>query len=90
MISPNDTITEPGKECRDAQDIVDRGHRPDLFRAAAPPTYKEPLDAKTLDTIRSGFSKLMELANRHDFKALHEMFWQSPSTLLVGEERDPL
>jgi len=24
--------------------------------AAAPPTYKEPLDAKTLDTIRSGFS----------------------------------
>ena len=42
--------------------------------AAAPPTYKEPPDAKTLDTIRSGFSKLMELANRHDFKALHEMF----------------
>src|ERR1700722_10709562 len=53
--------------------------------AAAPPTYKEPLEAKTLDTIRSGFSKLMELANRHDFKALHEMFWQSPSTLLVAK-----
>jgi len=28
--------------------------------AAAPPTYKEPLDAKTLDTFRSGFSKLMD------------------------------
>jgi hypothetical protein len=27
----------------------------------------------------------MELANQHDFKALHEMFWQSPSTLLVAE-----
>jgi hypothetical protein len=89
VISPNDTITEPGKECRDAQDIVDRGHRPDRFRAAAPPTYKEPLDAKTLDTIRSGFSKLMELANRHDFKALHEMFWQSPSILLVAKNGIP-
>src|ERR1700730_3621254 len=57
--------------------------------AAAPPTYKEPLDTKTLDTIRSGFSKLMELANRHDFKALHEMFWQSPSTLLVAKNGIP-
>ena len=27
----------------------------------------------------------MELANRHDFKALHGMFWQSPSTLLVAK-----
>jgi hypothetical protein len=53
--------------------------------AAAPHTDKEPLDAQTLDTIRSEFSKLMELANRHDFKALHEMFWQSPSALLVAK-----
>ena len=27
----------------------------------------------------------MELANNHDFKALHGMFWQSPSTLLVAK-----
>ena len=27
----------------------------------------------------------MELANRHDLKALHEMFWQSPSALLVAK-----
>jgi hypothetical protein len=52
---------------------------------AAPATYKEPLDVQTLDTIRSEFSKLMELANQHDFRALHEMFWQSPSTLLVAK-----
>jgi hypothetical protein len=57
--------------------------------AAAPGTYKEPLDARTLDTIKSEFSKLMELANRHDFKALHEMFWQSPSTLLVAKNAMP-
>jgi hypothetical protein len=57
--------------------------------AAAPANSKEPLDAQTLDTIRSDFRKLMELANRHDFQALHEMFWQSPSTLLVAKNAMP-
>jgi hypothetical protein len=51
--------------------------------AAAPAAYKEPLDVQTLNTIKAEFGKLMELANRHDFKALHRMFWQSPSALLV-------
>ncbi|WLB91215.1 MULTISPECIES: hypothetical protein [Bradyrhizobium] len=46
---------------------------------------KEPLDAATLSAIKSKFGRLMELANKHDFKALHEMFWQSPSTLLVAK-----
>jgi hypothetical protein len=27
----------------------------------------------------------MELANKHDLKALHEMFWKSPSALLVAK-----
>jgi hypothetical protein len=27
----------------------------------------------------------MELANRHDLRALHEMFWQSPSALLLAK-----
>ena len=57
--------------------------------AAAPAAYKEPLDAQTLDTIKSEFGKLMELANRHDFKALHGMFWQSPSALLVAKSAIP-
>ena len=46
---------------------------------------KEPLDAATLGAIRAKFGRLMELANKHDFKALHGMFWQSPSTLLVAK-----
>lgn len=46
---------------------------------------KEPLDATVLNAIKSKFGRLMELANKHDFKALHEMFWQSPSTLLVAK-----
>ncbi|WP_076862687.1 hypothetical protein [Bradyrhizobium mercantei] len=52
---------------------------------AAPAVGREPLDAATLGAIRSKFGRLMELANRHDFKALHGMFWQSPSTLLVAK-----
>jgi hypothetical protein len=56
---------------------------------AAPAAHREPLDAATLNTVRSRFSTLMELANRHDLKALHEMFWQSPSALLVAKH-DPV
>ena len=53
--------------------------------AAAPAGSDGPLDAESLNTIRSQFSRLMELANKHDFKSLHGMFWQSPSTLLVAK-----
>jgi hypothetical protein len=56
---------------------------------AAPAASAEPLDAATLNTIKSQFGRLMELANNHDFKALHEMFWQSPSTLLVAKSAIP-
>jgi len=47
------------------------------------------LDAATLNKIKSQFGRLMELANKHDFKALHGMFWQSPSTLLVAKSAIP-
>lgn len=57
--------------------------------AAAPAVSREPLDAASLDTIRSRFGRLMELANAHDFNSLHGMFWQSPSTLLVAKSAIP-
>jgi len=57
--------------------------------AAAPAAYRDPLDAQTLNKIRSKFSELIQLANRHEFKALHEMFWQSPSALLVAKSAIP-
>jgi hypothetical protein len=50
---------------------------------------RDPLDAETLTTIRSEFGKLMELANRHDIDAIHRMFWQSPSALLVAKSAIP-
>ncbi len=53
--------------------------------ASAASVRKEPLDAATLSAIKSKFGMLMELANKHNFKALHGMFWQSPSTLLVAK-----
>ncbi len=56
---------------------------------AVPAPNREPFDAQTLNTIGSQFGKLMELANKHDLKALHEMFWQSPSALLVAKSAIP-
>ena len=53
--------------------------------AASPEIIEEPLDSAVLSTIKTKFGTLMELANRHDFDALHDMFWQSPSTLLVAK-----
>jgi hypothetical protein len=52
---------------------------------AAAAAYRDPLAAPTLNTIKSRFGELIALANRHDLKALHLMFWQSPSVLLVAK-----
>jgi hypothetical protein len=57
--------------------------------AAAPAAYRDPLDVQTLNTIKSNFGQLMELANRHDLKSRHGMFWQSPSALLVAKSAIP-
>jgi hypothetical protein len=56
---------------------------------AAQAAYKKPLDIQSLNTIKSQFSQLMDLTNRHDLRALHDMFWQSPSTLLVAKSAVP-
>jgi hypothetical protein len=57
---------------------------------AAPPEFtQEPLDSAALNTIKAKFSELMDLANKHEFPALHDMFWQSPSTLLVAKSAVP-
>lgn len=53
--------------------------------SVAAPAARDPLDASTLDRIKSQFSQLMDLANRHDIDAIHGMFWQSPSALLVAK-----
>jgi len=57
--------------------------------AATSSARNDPLDASTLSGIKSQFSQLMELANRHDITAIHGMFWQSPSALLVAKSAVP-
>ncbi|MET0968287.1 MAG: hypothetical protein ABWY18_03725 [Tardiphaga sp.] len=60
-----------------------------LFTGNAPAHSADTLDAGTRTTIESKFGRLMDLANKHDFRALHDMFWQSPSTLLVAKSAIP-
>jgi hypothetical protein len=57
--------------------------------AAAPSAHWDSVDAPDLAVIRSRFYELMDLANRHDLKTLHGMFWQSPSVLLVAKSAVP-
>jgi hypothetical protein len=57
--------------------------------AIAAPSYKDPLNTWTLNTIKSHFSHLMNLASAHDIRGLHDMFWQSPSALLVAKSAIP-
>jgi hypothetical protein len=53
--------------------------------ATAPVAARDPLGASTLSTIKSQFGRLMDMANQHDIKAIHGMFWQSSSALLVAK-----
>jgi hypothetical protein len=57
--------------------------------ATAAVAGKDPLGAWALSTINSQFGRLMDMANRHDVKAIHEMFWQSSSALLVAKSAIP-
>jgi hypothetical protein len=57
--------------------------------AAEPASYRDPLTSASLDTVRERFMTLMDAANRHDLTAIHDMFWQSPSALLVAKGATP-
>lgn len=51
--------------------------------------YVEPLDAATLDEVKGLFKQLMTYANKHDVAAIRQMFWNSPSALIVAKSVDP-
>lgn len=57
--------------------------------ALADPAPPGPIDAQTLETVKTRFHHLMDLANRHDIAAINDMFWQSPSALLVAKSAVP-
>ncbi|AJZ91601.1 hypothetical protein VW41_22540 [Klebsiella michiganensis] len=49
----------------------------------------DPLTPSELTQIKQNFSELITLANRHDVNAIHAMFWQSPSALIVAKSAVP-
>lgn len=53
--------------------------------ALANPASPDPLDAQALETVKTRFHHLMDLDNHHDVGAIHNMFWQSTSALLVAK-----
>jgi hypothetical protein len=57
--------------------------------AAAPIGTKNPVGSSAQTAIKLQFGRLMDSANRHDIKAIHGMFWQSPSALLVAKSAIP-
>ena len=57
--------------------------------SAATSDHKDSLDPSTQAIIEAQFTKVMQLANRHDIDALHDMFWQSPSALIVAKSATP-
>jgi hypothetical protein len=59
------------------------------FATPASAANNDLLDTRTISTIETRFSKLMELANKHDIKGLHALFWQSPAALLVAKSAIP-
>ncbi|RYH67876.1 MAG: hypothetical protein EON54_03645 [Alcaligenaceae bacterium] len=48
-----------------------------------------PIGVAATDAIGSQFVQLIDLANKHDVGAIHDMFWQSRSTLLVAKSATP-
>jgi hypothetical protein len=57
--------------------------------ANASPPAAGPSASSTEEVIAQRFHHLMDLANQHDIRAIHDMFWQSPSALLVAKSAVP-
>lgn len=48
-----------------------------------------PLPDASLEDVKSLFHDLMAAANKHDVAAIRQMFWDSPSALIVAKSVDP-
>lgn len=66
-----------------------------LMAALATPLAEASAAEKAAGTTRDvkaielRFKSLIDLANKHDIKGIHAMFWQSPSSLLVAKSAVP-
>lgn len=48
-----------------------------------------PISEASLEDVKSLFHDLMAAANKHDVAAIRQMFWDSPSALIVAKSVDP-
>jgi ketosteroid isomerase-like protein len=48
-----------------------------------------PIPEASLDDVKALFKDLMAAANKHDVAAIRQMFWDSPSALIVAKSVDP-
>ena len=48
-----------------------------------------PISEASLDDVKALFHDLMVSANKHDVAAIRQMFWDSPSALIVAKSVDP-
>lgn len=48
-----------------------------------------PLSEASLEEVKTLFHQLMASANQHDVAAIRQMFWDSPSALIIAKSVDP-
>ncbi len=48
-----------------------------------------PLSDASLEDVKGLFHDLMTSANKHDVAAIRQMFWNSPSALIIAKSVDP-
>jgi len=53
----------------------------------AAPASIEPLDARTLEDLKSMYRRLIDAENRHDLKAVRPFLWTSPAMLFVAKTK---
>jgi hypothetical protein len=56
---------------------------------SAPISATHPLSDAALGQVQALFHQLMALANKHDVAAIRQMFWDSPSAMIVAKSVDP-
>lgn len=49
----------------------------------------QPVADASLEDVKTLFHDLMAAANKHDVAAIRQMFWDSPSALIVAKSVDP-
>ena len=47
----------------------------------------EPLDSRTLEDLKSMYSRLIDAENQHDLKAVRRFLWTSPEMLFVAKTK---